>query len=68
MCRVFCLYVCACVSSAQKGQKRALLPLELEVQVVFEPLRAAGTRIWDHWKSSQCSQLLLHLFSPYFMF
>lgn len=42
MCRVFCLYVCACVSSAQRGQKRALLPLELEVQVVLSRCMLLG--------------------------
>lgn len=34
---VFCLYVCLCticVSSALRGQKRALDPLELELEVV----------------------------------
>lgn len=49
---------------ASRGQKSVLDLLELDWQRVVSLHVGAGIWTWIHWRSSQYSWLLSHLFSP----
>lgn len=65
-------FVCVCVCAtfthdAHRGQKRALDPLDLDLQMVVSHHVHAANLLWVLWKSSQCSELRNHLSSFHFI-
>lgn len=52
-----------CVPGAHRDQKRAPNLLELELQMVLRHHVGSGNQALDLSKSSQCSELLNHVFS-----
>jgi hypothetical protein len=57
-----CMYVSTqCVCRAQRSQKRALEPLELELWMVVSCHMDAGNQTQVFWTIYQCTLLLSHL-------
>jgi hypothetical protein len=63
--------MCVCATfthDAHRGQKRALDPLDLDLQMVVSQHVGAAHTPWVLWKGSQCSESLRHLSSVHFIF